>query len=122
MTVARIEGNVSEDNQARRMRVGVYIFTFALLLGTVLVKLDAPPVYRALVMIPFWIAAQGFFTALYKTCGFMAAKGLRQCHCEDGVEKIVDRAELKRIRTMGLAMLGSALLATGLLTLPFVVF
>jgi hypothetical protein len=62
-----MEGNVGEDSQARRLRHGVFAFAVALFVGIVMVKTDVAPLWRTALLIPFWIAGNGFFSALYKT-------------------------------------------------------
>jgi len=62
-----MEGNVTEDSQARRMRHGVVAFAIALFIGVLMVKSGVGPLYRASLLLPFWIAGNGFFSALYKT-------------------------------------------------------
>jgi hypothetical protein len=67
MSLVRMEGNVTVDSQAKRLRYGVFMFAIAMLIGIVMVKSGVGPVYRAMLLVPFWIAGNGFFSALYKT-------------------------------------------------------
>jgi hypothetical protein len=64
---ARMEGNVTEDSQDRRLRHGVFAFAVAMFVGIVMVKTGVGPWWRFTLLIPFWIAGNGFFSALYKT-------------------------------------------------------
>lgn len=111
-------GNVSEASQARRMRIGVFAFAVALFVGIVMVKTDVAPIWRGLLIIPFWIAGNGFFSAQYKTCGFMSRMGMREG--KDGPEKIADRATLEAVRCRGQRALIASVLSAVVSAVPFV--
>lgn len=63
----RTEGNVTDESQARRLRHGVIAFAAALFIGIFMVKSGVGPLFRAALLVPFFIAGNGFFSALYKT-------------------------------------------------------
>lgn len=64
---AKNAGNVSDGAQDQRLRFGVAFFTLSLILSIVMVRAGLGPGWRLLLFIPFWLGAQGFFAALYKT-------------------------------------------------------
>lgn len=66
-TWARPEGNLSATPAAKRLRGGVIALTLALGLAVILVQWDVTPGYRLLLFLPFIVAANGFFQALYRT-------------------------------------------------------
>jgi uncharacterized BrkB/YihY/UPF0761 family membrane protein len=85
----------------------------------VLLKLGIPPLFRTLLFIPFLIAAQGVYMGLFKTCGIMAARGMRGT--DDGAEKIADPEERARVWKLGRMVLvvtvGTAIALTALVAL-----
>ena len=94
------------------MRVGVIALATGLVAGTLLAKSGAALGYRALAFVPFFVAGYGVLAALYRTCGISAIAGRRVT--SDGMERIVDRAELAELRSRGLRIIaGSVLLAAG---------
>lgn len=111
-------GNVSEASQARRLRVGVAAFAVALFVGIVMVKTDVAPIYRSLLILPFWIAGNGFFSAQFKTCGFMSSMGMREG--KDGPEKIADPNTLAAVRCRGRRALMASVLSAVVSAVPFV--
>jgi hypothetical protein len=82
-----------------------------------LAKIGAAPQLRWLLAVPFFASVMMVTQALYGTCPFLAAKGLRD-GAEEGVEVIANPDELKLIRTRGrrvvFASVAIALTAAGL--------
>jgi hypothetical protein len=58
--------NITEDEQNRRLRMGVVFFTVTLVAAVVLLKLDVAAGWRALLFVPFFVAANGLFMGLFK--------------------------------------------------------
>jgi hypothetical protein len=109
--------NIGLRGQDSRLRAGVIGFTVTLALAIGLAKAGAAQELRWLLAFPFFAAVMCVSQALYRTCPFMAAKGLRD-GAEEGVEVIANPDELKLVRTRGrrvlLASLAIALTAAGL--------
>ena len=64
---AQPTGNLSTRAASRRVRNGVIMLTIALVVAVVLAKTHVPVAYRALLGLPFFLAANGFYQGLYKT-------------------------------------------------------
>jgi len=58
--------NITEDEQNKRLRMGVIFFSVTLMVAVVLLKLDVSPGWRALLFLPFFGASNGLFMGLYK--------------------------------------------------------
>jgi hypothetical protein len=94
--------------------VGLVALALALGVGTALARSGWPPVYRALNFVPFFVAAYGVLAAFYGTCGVTAIAGRRIT--TDGSERVVDRAELRAQRRLGVRVLGASLLLATAMT------
>ena len=109
--------NLGPRGQDSRLRVGVVGFTLTLVLAIALAKVGVAHHLRWLLALPFFWSVVMVAQALYGTCPFMAAKGMRE-GAEEGVEVIANPDELKNVRTRGrklvLASAAIALLAAGL--------
>lgn len=64
---ARPQGNLTARPTAARLRTGVVALGAALALAVALVYLQVAWNYRLLLFLPFFVAASGFFQALYRT-------------------------------------------------------
>lgn len=64
---ARPQGNLSARPTATRLRGGVVALALALAVAVALVYFETPWTYRLLLFLPFFVAANGFFQALYRT-------------------------------------------------------
>ena len=111
--------NLGLHSQDNRLRAGVLGFAVTLALAIGLAKLGVAHEMRWLLALPFFWSVLMVTQALYGTCPFMAAKGLRDgSDGGDEVEVIANPDELKTIRTRGrrvvLASAAIALTAAGL--------
>lgn len=108
--------NLCTRGQDRRLRVGVVGFVGTLTLAIAFAKVGAPPMVRWLLAVPFFVAIVSVAQALYGTCSYLAAQGLRDRG--EGKEIIIDPEELRLIRTRGrrivMASVAVALIAAGL--------
>jgi hypothetical protein len=59
--------NISEQSQNQRMRSAVVVFAATLALSVLMTQLGVGFVYRLLLIVPFWVAANAFTSALYRT-------------------------------------------------------
>jgi hypothetical protein len=60
-------GNLSPAAATKRLRGGVIMLTVGLAMAVALVKLETHPAARALLFVPFLLAANGFYQGLYRT-------------------------------------------------------
>lgn len=97
-------GNLDSRSQDGQLRVGLVALAMALAGAAFLAHEDASTLYRALVFLPFFVAANGVLAAFYGTCGISACAGRRMTR--DGAEPVADRAELSAQRRTGAWVLG----------------
>ena len=109
--------NLSDQEVTRRLRGGIVMLMLALLLAALLEHWNAPAYSRLWLFVPFFMAENAFFQAIYKTCGFSAMRGVR--HTVDGDEKIADRLELAACRCQGKAQLVQSFVGALFLTALF---
>jgi hypothetical protein len=74
--------------------VGVAGVVSAVVLGAVLLAVDAPPLARAMVVFPLWGAIIGFEQARRRFCAGFAFAGIRSAAGSDATESVADRADL----------------------------
>lgn len=118
MEVAKgLSENLSDQEITRRLRGGIVMLMVALLAAALLEHVNAPTYSRIALFVPFFLAENAFFQAIYKTCGFSAMKGIR--HTVDGDEKIADPLELEACRCQGKAQIVHSLAGATILTSLF---
>lgn len=110
--------NLSDANVTRRLRVGIIMLMAGLILAAAFEKLNAAPLTRVWLFLPFFLAENAFFQAIHKTCGFSAMKGVR--HTAEGDERIADRAELDACRCRGKTQILHSFCAAAVLTALFI--
>jgi hypothetical protein len=119
MAAVTPRGNLDSSAQDMQMRAGLIALALALLSAVALDHRGATPGLRVLAFLPFFVAAYGVLSALYRTCGFSALAGKRMT--PDGAERVADREELTSQRKVGMRVLGLsfalAATATALLVL-----
>jgi hypothetical protein len=86
--------NIGPREIARRRAIGVAGLVSSLVLAVALVALDAPPVARALVVIPLWGALISLEQARRKFCAGFAYAGIRSVSGSDATESVPDAADL----------------------------
>jgi hypothetical protein len=67
MAEAKTCGNLDNDSQSKRLRVGVVAASVALTIAVVMIELGAPALARALLVLPFLMAAHMLFQGLHRT-------------------------------------------------------
>lgn len=116
MALAR---NLGKAAQTGRLRGGVLAFAVALSLALGFAHIRAERPLRAILFLPFFIAAWGIAQGLTGADPLLAARGLRDMG--DGHEPIADTAELARVRAAGRIVnwiaLGAAAALTALLVI-----
>jgi len=65
--VSSTASNLSASCRARGLRFGVVTLTGGLVLAVLLAKLGVPWAWRLLLVVPFYLAANGFLQGLYGT-------------------------------------------------------
>jgi hypothetical protein len=83
--------NLGPRSQDRRLRIGVLIFSATLAAAVVMAGTGTPAYARWLLVFPFFIATLYIGEAMYRTCPFMASRGLRDA--SEGPEPIADPGE-----------------------------
>ena len=96
--------NIGPREIARRRAYGVAAVISAVVLGIVLVALDAPPLVRAIVIFPLWGGIIGLEQARRKFCAGFAYAGIRSVAGSDATESVGDREDLRRDRATARAM------------------
>jgi hypothetical protein len=66
-TWAEQPGNLSPVAASNRLRGGVIMLTLGLVMGIIFAKTEIHLGYRALLFLPFFLAANGFYQGLYRT-------------------------------------------------------
>jgi hypothetical protein len=86
--------NIGPREIARRRAFGIAGIVSAIVFGLALVGLDAPPLARALVIIPLWGAIISLEQARRKFCAGFAYAGIRSVNGSDATESVADPADL----------------------------
>ncbi len=113
-----LAGNLADVNVARRLRFGIVALGLGLALAVTLERSGASPSLRWVLLVPFFLSANGFFQGMFQTCGFSAWAGFRQTGC--GSERIANTAELRSVRARGLKQVCFAIVTATALTGSFV--
>ena len=58
--------NITDEEQNKRLRMGVVFFTVTLIVAVILLKLGVAPGWRALLFLPFLGASNGLFMGLFR--------------------------------------------------------
>lgn len=90
--------NIGPREIARRRAFGVSGIVAAVVLGIVLVAIDASQVARAIVLFPLWGAIISLEQARRKFCAGFAYAGIRSVNGSDATESVADPADLARDR------------------------
>ena len=96
--------NIGPREIARRRALGIAGIVSAVVLGAVLIAVDAPPVARALVFFPLWGGIVSLEQARRKFCAGFAFAGIRSVAGSDATESVaapadlaIDRAAARRL-------------------------
>jgi len=111
--------NLDAATQEKELRLGLVALVVALTSAALLSRSGAPAGYRALVFVPFCVAAYGVLAGLFATCGVTALAGCRIT--PQGREPIADRADLEATRAHGVKVLLSSAVAAAITTGLFVI-
>jgi hypothetical protein len=86
--------NIGPREIARRRAIGVVGVVSAMVLGAVLLAVDAPALARAIVVFPLWGAIISFEQARRRFCAGFAFAGIRSVVGSDATESVEDRSDL----------------------------
>lgn len=118
MQVVSPRGNLDAAAQDTQLRAGLVALAMSLVVAAALGGSGTSPGLRALVFLPFFVAAYGVLAALYGTCGVSAIAG-RRITCQ-GSERIADCGERSVQRARGLKVMGVSFLLAASATALFV--
>lgn len=92
--------NIGPREIAKRRAAGIAGIAAAVVLGVVLVAIDAPQIARAIVVFPLWGAIISLEQARRKFCAGFAYAGIRSVSGSDATESVGDPADLARDRAV----------------------
>jgi hypothetical protein len=91
--------NIGPREIAKRRAFGVSGIVASVVLGIVLVAIDAPQIARLIVLFPLWGAIISLEQARRKFCAGFAYAGIRSVNGSDATESVADPVDLARDRT-----------------------
>jgi hypothetical protein len=86
--------NIGPREIAKRRAFGIAGIVSSVVLGIVLVAIDAPQIARAIVLIPLWGALISLEQARRKFCAAFAYAGIRSVDGSDATESVTNAADL----------------------------
>lgn len=86
--------NIGPREIAKRRAFGIAGIVSSVVLGVVLVAIDAPQIARAIVLIPLWGAIVSLEQARRKFCAAFAFAGIRTVSGSVATESVADPADL----------------------------
>ena len=113
--------NIGPREIAKRRAYGVAGIVATIVLGIVLVAIDAPQIARAIVLIPLWGALISLEQARRKFCAGFAYAGIRSVNGSDATESVADAADLALDRAAARRMVTSCGVIALAITTIFVV-
>jgi hypothetical protein len=86
--------NIGPREIAKRRAFGVAAIIVSVVLGAILVAIDAPSIVRGLVVLPLWGGLVSVEQARRKFCAGFAAAGIRSVAGSDATERVTEPADL----------------------------
>jgi hypothetical protein len=86
--------NIGPREIAKRRAYGIAGIASSVVLGIVLVAIDAPQIARVIVLIPLWGAIISLEQARRKFCAGFAYAGIRSVNGSNATESVADPADL----------------------------
>ena len=86
--------NIGPREIAKRRAYGIAGIVSSVVLGIVLVAIDAPQIARAIVLIPLWGAIISLEQARRKFCAGFAYAGIRSVNGSNATESVADPTDL----------------------------
>lgn len=90
--------NIGPREIAKRRAYGIAGIGATVVLGIVLLAIDAPQIARAIVIFPLWGAIISLEQARRKFCAGFAYAGIRSVSGSNATESVADKADLARDR------------------------
>ncbi|HZI20475.1 MAG TPA: hypothetical protein VEY09_17970 [Pyrinomonadaceae bacterium] len=112
--------NIGPRERRKRRTLGYVSLAVAVAAAFVLVVMDAPRWWRAVVFFPVWMAGLGLLQARERTCIALAGRGLQ--NLDAGEEEIADHSTAERLRETARRIHRRALLTAVAITLVAVAF
>jgi hypothetical protein len=112
--------NIGPRERRKRRTLGYVSLAVAVAAAFVLVVLDAPRWWRAVVFFPAWMAGLGLLQARERTCIALAARGLQ--NLDTGEEQVADSAADARLRETARRIHRRALVTAVAITLVALAF
>lgn len=107
--------NIGPRQRRKRIRIGAALLAVGVGLSVVLLGVDVPRAYRAVVFIPFAAAGIGLFQVRYRTCVVFAARKVRDM--DQGEVPVTDAHELEQIMRQARLVYVQGLALAAVLTL-----
>jgi hypothetical protein len=113
--------NIGPRERRKRVTGGIVMLLIALALAAFLLHTGVTRAWRALVFIPLWMSATGFFQARYQTCVALTARGTQ--NMDAGEQPVSDPSTLVRMRAQAMtvhvqSVVTAALIAALIVLLP----
>lgn len=96
--------NIGPREIAKRRAFGILGLAITSVLAVVLVAIDAPPIARAVVILPLWGALVSLEQARRRFCAGFAFAGIRSVAGSDATEAVADPADLATDRAAARVM------------------
>ncbi len=115
--------NIGPREIANRRAYGIAGLIISVILGVVLLAIDAPPLARGLIVLPLWGALISLEQARRTFCAGFAYAGIRSVTGSDATERVGDPADLATDRATARRMVAycgaiAAAIATAFVLLP----
>lgn len=111
-------GNLQGGKASQMLRMGLVTLAVALGLAIACLKLGAGAPWRALLVVPFFIAAAQLLQGVYGTCAWHAQRQERAT--DEGTERVADPAVAAAQRALGLRLMARAAMTAVAVTALFV--
>ena len=85
--------NLNRGEIAKRRTFGVFGIGFTVVLGALLVAVDAPPILRTVIFVPLFGSLVSLEEARRRFCAAFAAFGIRSAGASDLTERVIDPAD-----------------------------
>lgn len=115
--------NIGPREIAKRRAYGIAGLAISVVLGVIVVAIDAPPLARGLIVLPLWGALISLEQARRKFCAGFAYAGIRSVFGSDATERVADAADLAADRATARRMVAycgaiAVAIATAFILLP----
>jgi hypothetical protein len=113
--------NIGPREIAKRRAFGIAGIVATVVLGAVLLVIDAPQIARAIVLIPLWGAIVSLEQARRKFCAAFAYAGIRSVNGSDATESVARAADLALDRAAARRLVAECGVIAAAITAVFIV-